>query len=205
MIREIGYDEVFDAQRHFRAILDSMARPGKINRLDPVELTPAGSLNRSSVLVAFALMDGDTTFEVARMERGEGAYLSANTNAVRMEIAKADFVFASGEESPEMLESANCGTLTYPDQSATLVLQVACASAAPASGSLKLSLEGPGVNGTATLFVSGLSPDLLLAIEARNAEFPLGLDTFLTFEDESGASCVVGMPRTVKASWELCQ
>jgi alpha-D-ribose 1-methylphosphonate 5-triphosphate synthase subunit PhnH len=204
MVREIAYDEVFDAQKHFRSMLDCMARPGKINRLDPVRLTPPSGLNRASVLVAFALLDANTTFHVVNMESGEGAYLAANTNSVRTATDDATFLFANGGEAPEILDAANCGTLTYPDMAATLILQVIMARRTALPGSLKLTLEGPGIDGQATLFVQGLNPDLLLALEARNAEFPMGLDAFLTFMDENGAPCVTALPRTAKVNWENC-
>jgi alpha-D-ribose 1-methylphosphonate 5-triphosphate synthase subunit PhnH len=204
MVRETKYDEVFDAQKHFRSMLDCMARPGKTNRLDPVEITPPGRLNRASVLVAFALLDANTAFQVVNMEQGESAYLAANTNAVRASTEDATFLFADGDEAPEILDGANCGALTYPDTAATLILQVKSVNQTPRDGSLKLTLQGPGVDGSATLFVRGLNPDLLLALEARNAEFPLGVDAFLTFADENELPCVTALPRTTKVNWEYC-
>lgn len=204
MLREIAYDEVFDAQKHFRVLLDSVARPGTINRFDPVLLDPPSGLNASSALVGFALMDADSTFEVVNMVQREAAYLSANTNARRADIEHANFIFAHGTEPAEFLESADCGTLLYPDTAATIVLQIMKASPAPLTNGLKLKLEGPGVADAATLYVRGLSADLLLALQARNAEFPLGLDSILTFVDRAGLRCVVGLPRTTRVAWEAC-
>jgi alpha-D-ribose 1-methylphosphonate 5-triphosphate synthase subunit PhnH len=204
MVRETAYDEVFDAQKHFRSMLDCMARPGKINRLDPVDLTPPDGLNRASVLVAFAVLDANTTFHVVNMDRGESSYLAANTDSVRAGVEDAAFLFANGSEPPEILESANCGTLTYPDTAATLVLQVETIVRTPLSGGLKLTLEGPGIDGRTELFVRGLNPDVLLALEARNAEFPMGLDAFLTFSETDGTPCVMALPRTTKVAWENC-
>jgi alpha-D-ribose 1-methylphosphonate 5-triphosphate synthase subunit PhnH len=204
VVREVAYDEVFDAQKHFRSLLDSVARPGKINRLDPVRLEPPAGLNAASILVAFALMDADSTFEAVNMSAGAGAYLSANTNARRTDTEGAHFLFADGSESADFLDSADCGTLLYPDTAATAVLQIAEASNAPQKDALKLMLEGPGVDGAATLYTRGLNPDVLLALQARNAEFPLGIDTILTFIDGSGAPCVAGLPRTTRVAWEAC-
>src|SRR5262249_42456528 len=157
MVREVAYDEVFDAQKHFRSLLDSMARPGKINRLDAVALNPPQGLNVASALVAFALLDADSTFEVVGMEQGEGAYLSSNTNARRTDIAEAHFIFARGVETADFLESADCGTLLYPDTAATVILQIEDASVEPLSNGLKLTLAGPGIDASATLFVRGVS------------------------------------------------
>jgi alpha-D-ribose 1-methylphosphonate 5-triphosphate synthase subunit PhnH len=211
MVRETAYDEVFDAQKHFRSILDSLARPGQIRLLDPVKLTPPPGLNHASVLVGLALMDADVNFHVIHNEHGESEYLSANTRAVSTPLDRANFLFAHGADSPEILESADCGSLTYPDTSASLILEVDAVSAEPFAqprggaadnNRLRLEFEGPGVNGTAALFVTGLSPDLILALLARNAEFPMGIDTVLTSVDAAGIPCVVGIPRTAHISWE---
>jgi len=204
MIRETAYDEVFDAQMHFRSLLDSMARPGKINNLAPVTLTPPPGLNAATVMTALSLMNGDVSFYAAHDEHGESAYLAANTRAAISPTETATFLFAHGTDGAEVLESANCGTLTYPDTSATLVLQLDAASAEPLSGGLRLAIEGPGVDGRKELYVRGLNPDLLLALQARNAEFPLGIDTFLTFSEPNGGPAVVGLPRTAKVAWEAC-
>ena len=48
MNRVLAYDEVFHAQRHFRSLLDSMSRPGTIERLDPVDFSPSPHLNKAS-------------------------------------------------------------------------------------------------------------------------------------------------------------
>ncbi len=204
MIREIAYDEVRDSQRHFRSILDSVAYPGTIRHLDPVELTPPQGLTRSSVLVAFALLNSDVSFHLVNMDEGSAAYLSLNTRAAHLSIESATFVFADGPTSPELLDGIHCGTLLYPDTAATLVVQVSALSASPLAGGVKLMFQGPGVNETAPVFVLNLNPDLLLALQARNAEFPLGVDTFMTCDDELGRPCVLGIPRTTKVVWESC-
>jgi alpha-D-ribose 1-methylphosphonate 5-triphosphate synthase subunit PhnH len=219
MVREVLYDEVFDGQKHYRSILDSMARPGKINRLEPVRLepvrlepvrlepvrleTPPG-LNTASALVAFALMDADSTFDVVNMPHGEGPYLSSNTNARRTEVEDAHFIFARANEAPDFLDAADCGSLLYPDTSATLILQVGHAAATPLPDAWRLTLEGPGIHGRTDLYVQGVNTDLLLALQARNAEFPLGLDAILTFVDSMGAPCAAALPRTTRVAWEKC-
>jgi alpha-D-ribose 1-methylphosphonate 5-triphosphate synthase subunit PhnH len=203
-VREVAYNEVFDAQKHFRSLLDTIARPGTIRAFDPVTLNPPPGLNVASAMVAFALLDASTTFEVVHLEQGEGAYLSANTGAARTGLDSANFIFANGTEAPDFLESVDCGTLLYPDTGATIVLQVSGASNEALTGGWKLTLVGPGIQDKATLFVTGVNPDLLLALQARNAEFPLGLDTILTFADPSGKPSVAALPRTTKVQWEQC-
>ncbi|MEI9976710.1 MAG: phosphonate C-P lyase system protein PhnH [Ignavibacteriota bacterium] len=122
-IREIAYDEVFDGQKHFRSILDSMSRPGKINPLDPVKLAPPPPLNPATVLAGWALMDRDVTFHTV-FDRAVNDYLAANTGAAFAPLPEAGFIFAPGTATPEILEFMNCGSLLYPDTGATLVLQI---------------------------------------------------------------------------------
>jgi alpha-D-ribose 1-methylphosphonate 5-triphosphate synthase subunit PhnH len=202
MVREAAYDEVHDAQKHFRSLLDSLARPGGIHPLDAVTLSPPPGLNRASVLVAMALMDSEVNFHVVHDEAGESAYLAVNTRSAPDRLEKAAFIFAHGADSPDILEPAECGTLLYPDASATLILEVEAASTDPLPGGLRVQFEGPGVDGARRLFVRGLNPDLLLALAARNAEFPMGIDAILTFEDASGAPAIVGIPRSTRLRWE---
>ena len=203
MVRETAYDEVHHAQQHFRSLLNSLAYPGTIRHLEPVEVTPPPSLTPSSVLLAFALLNADVSFHLVDFGQQSADYLAANTRASAAAITQAAFVFAKGETLPERLEGINCGSLLYPDTAATLVLQVAQLSPAPLAGGLKLELEGPGVKGVANAYVRGLNADLLLAVQARNAEFPLGIDTFLTSDDD-GRPSALGIPRSVKVAWEHC-
>ena len=205
MVRETGYDEVRDAQRHFRSILDSLARPGVISILDPVTLAPPPRLNAATVLVAFSLLDADVAFHLVDMTASEDAYLRANTRAASTAIEDAQFVFADGSSPAQMLEGVHCGSLTYPDTAATLILQVVTLSSVPVPAGLKLTLTGPGVETQAFVYVRQLNPDLLLALQARNTEFPLGIDTIVTCDDgPQGIPRVLGIPRTTTVRWEHC-
>src|SRR5262249_44253795 len=121
MVRETVYDDVRDAQRHFRSILDSLARPGVISVLAPVTLTPPPGLNSASVLVAFALLDADVSYHLVNMDTNDDAYLRTNTRAASKAVEDAHFVFADGLGPPDMLEGVHCGSLTYPDTAATLI------------------------------------------------------------------------------------
>lgn len=146
MQRETIYDPVFDAQEHYRLLLDSMARPGKINLLPRMQLSvPAASpetaghaistatasqsgpaiLTEAAALVGFALLNADVSFHVD----GAGAdqatrYLLVNTSARPAEAEEADFVFASGQASAMLVESMKKGSLPYPEEGATLVANV---------------------------------------------------------------------------------
>src|SRR5262249_19602383 len=152
---------------------------------------------------AFALLDADVSFHLVDMTADDEEYLRANTRAQAKPIESATFVFADGSSPAGTLEGVDCGSLTYPDTAATLVLQVEALSHEPIPGGLELTLAGPGIEGRRSVYVRPLNPDLLLALQARNAEFPLGIDTIVTCDDEgSGEPRLLGIPRTTSVSWD---
>jgi alpha-D-ribose 1-methylphosphonate 5-triphosphate synthase subunit PhnH len=206
MVRETAYDEVFHGQRHFRSLLDSMARPGTVVSLERVDVAPPPGLNAATALTAFALLNSDVSFHTVGMDEGVARYITANTRAQSTAIDRADFIVADGDAAAsEALEGVSCGTLAYPDTAATIVIQVAALSSTPIAGALCVTIEGPGVRDASTVWIRRLDADLLLALQARNAEFPLGIDAVITCADDiTGDLRVLGLPRTARLTWTTC-
>jgi alpha-D-ribose 1-methylphosphonate 5-triphosphate synthase subunit PhnH len=198
MTRETLYNEIFDTQRHFRTLLDCMARPGKIGRLAAVAVTPPPPLLAASAYVAFTLLNADATFNVTALGAGIADYLRANTQARPTPLPEADFVFAEGSGDEAFLHEARTGIATYPETGATVVLQVANLGRSSSVGGLQLTLEGPGVEGRTVLLAAGLNPACLEVLKQRNAEFPLGIDAILT----AGDGLVACLPRTTRVTWQ---
>lgn len=196
MIRETAYDEVFDAQLHFRLIMDSMARPGKINVLNGVAIHPPAGLNRASAHIGLALLNADVSYFVSRNPAEIASYFVVNTASAATDAAAADFLFLTGTDDVQWLEEAKIGTLTYPDTSAFVVLDVATLSDEPLPG-LRLTLRGPGVKGEKEVYASGLTSALLDTLRTKNAEYPLGIDVILTDTGDR----ILCLPRTTKISW----
>jgi alpha-D-ribose 1-methylphosphonate 5-triphosphate synthase subunit PhnH len=194
MIRETAYDPVVDAQRHFRLLLDSMARPGKLNRLDGPAICPPAGLGPGAALIGLALLNADVSFFAGNNPDAITDYLVSNTATRPAPLAKADFLFLHGTDDPAPLEAAKIGTLNYPDTNALAVIGVATLSAQPGPHTQALTLTGPGVKHQITVFVGGLHPALLHTLRAINAEYPLGIDTILT--DAAGQIC--GLPRSIQ-------
>src|SRR5262249_38037470 len=172
MVRETAYDDVRHAQEHFRSILESLSRPGQITVLAPFAITPPPQSNTASSFVAFALLDADVSFHLVNMTDDEETYLRANTRAQTKPVESATFVFADASSPADMLEGIHCGSLAYPDTAATLVLQVEGLSNDPIPEGVKLTFTGPGIETRASVYARRLNRDLLLARQARNAEFP---------------------------------
>ncbi len=181
MRREVIYDEVFDAQEQFRLLLDSMARPGKINIMPDMDIIPPAGLNKASAMIAFALLNTDVSFYA----EGEGSdaiesYIALNTTAAQVGISEADFIFINGLYDAGIIFDAKTGTLPYPEESATFVIDVDTITEDAGDSELTLTLKGPGIETTKQVYINGLNPGILKAVKEQNMEFPLGVDLILT-------------------------
>ena len=193
MQTELNYDTVFDAQEHFRVLLDSMSRPGKINALPALEILPPEGLQSSAALTGFALLNNDVTFYIAGKNREDIAgYFLVNTGAQPAEINTAGYIFIPEYFYDELLYDAQMGTAIYPEDSATIIAQSELISEEMHEGAIGLTLKGPGVNGEAKVYISGISRDLLDFLKIQNEEYPLGIDMIIT--DKMGH--VMGLPRS---------
>lgn len=197
MNRETAYDDVFDAQRHFRSVLDSMSRPGKVNRLSGAVLSPPVPFLPASAAVAFALLNADASFHLEGFNEAASVYLIAHTRSRPAPVERADFIFVPGTAGPEAILTAKTGIPAYPEGSATVVIQVDQVGKSSSVGGLQLTLEGPGVETREIVFVTGLNSGLLEALRERNREFPLGIDAiFVTPHD-----LLFCLPRTTRVVW----
>lgn len=199
LIRETNYDVIFDAQRHFRQILDCMARPGKVNVFQPVDIQPAGGISRGQAYVALGLLNADTGFHFAYSSAHGADYVVANTGARMEAVDAADFIFENRPSSPVAIEAAKEGHPNYPDLSATLVVAADFLSDAINSPSgLLLELSGPGIKGSKHLRVAGPTRTWWDALVLKNSEFPLGIDLILTADQADGSVQLACIPRTTK-------
>lgn len=200
MRREVNYDEVFDAQQQFRIILDSMSRPGKINLMPQMDIEPPAGINNASVLISFALLNTDVSFFVT----GDNSaaitpYIALNTTAQPKPINDADFIFMDGLADEAIIADAKVGTLSYPEESATIIISVDEINEDKLAGSVKLTLKGPGVETEMQVSLSGLNPEILHAVKEQNLEFPLGIDVILVDKDNR----IICIPRSNRFVVEL--
>jgi alpha-D-ribose 1-methylphosphonate 5-triphosphate synthase subunit PhnH len=196
------YDQVFDAQKHYRTLLECTARPGTIGQLDDAQLDLPPQLNRATALIALALFSNDCSFYLAPGQEAVAEFLSRETLANPVNAEQADFLLLPDANRLQDVSHARLGTLSYPELGATIVLQVAAISLAPISGCLRLALTGPGIESETTVFVVGAPESFFAVRDERNAEFPLGVDVFFTCDSLSAGPCVVVLPRTTQVNWK---
>ena len=185
---EAGFaDPVGDAQTAFRALLDAMARPGRVAHFSAPAKAPAG-FGVAAAAIALALADIDTPVWLSPactpasdwVRFHCGAKIAANPGASR-------FAFATVVDFPALAD-LDAGTNEYPDRSSTLVLEVAHLAA---SGPLKL--RGPGIEATHTATIAGLPSAFWTQREMLHEIFPRGVDIVFV----AGASALA-LPRTTR-------
>lgn len=178
-------DPALDAQRCFRALLEAMARPGRIQRL-PGLPRPPSPLAPAAGAVLLALADADTP---VWQDAGEdaAAWLRFHAGCPLVgEPAAAQFLLASG--AMPALALLDAGTEEEPQLSATLVVQVA--ALAEGHG---WTLTGPGIEAAHRLHVAGLPADFPAQWAANQARFPRGVDLVLCC-----GQALAALPRTTK-------
>jgi alpha-D-ribose 1-methylphosphonate 5-triphosphate synthase subunit PhnH len=187
----------------FRLVMDSLARPGKINRLSaPSFIQNNVLLNQYAVGVMLTLLDGEVSFAVAQ----EGEWLSADHSIVQwlklrsgaqaIEPGKAHFaLFCDGFSNGRLLE-LNSGTILEPENSTTAIYCVQELSNAVSTkpDAITLELRGAGIADRQIITVSGLSKSEVELFQQTRQAYPLGIDIFLI--DQAG-NCV-GLPRTTE-------
>lgn len=200
MIKEIYFDEVFDTQTAFRSIMQALARPGQLQKLDAMKkLNPPKPLNAATACIGLTLMSQDSLFHVEEQQFPQGKeYFSVNTSARFCEISEAAFLYIQGQDSTATIAKAHTGLLEYPETSATVIIDVMAMSEEPMADALALNMQGPGVLDEKTVFIKGINPEILGMIQAKNGEYPLGIDVFMTDKKNQ----VLGIPRTNQFKWK---
>lgn len=181
---EAGFaDPVRDAQRCFRAVLDAMARPGRIAHVSGV--TPPSPLDVATAAVALTLVDHETKLWLDPAAGAAREWLRFHCGApLTDDLAARGFALAL---SMPDLDRLNAGTHEEPETSATLICQVEALGAGPA-----WRLSGPGLRAPEILRVTGLPRDFAACWHRNHARFPRGIDLILCAGGQ-----LTALPRTV--------
>ncbi len=181
-------EPVLDAQAAFRATLDALSRPGRIETLT-LRLNPPAGIDAATAAVCLTLVDGDTPVWLAPHAAADraAAWIAFHTGApVTSVAADAAFAVVLDAASLPALDGFDWGSDEEPQRGATLIVQV------PAlAGQGGWTLSGPGIAARAALRVDGLPESFLAARRAMTGAFPRGLDILFT----SGAR-LAALPRT---------
>jgi len=177
-------DPVLDAQSCFRAVLDAMARPGRLHRAG-AGLAPPAPLDPAAAALLLTLADGDAPVWLDPAATAAREWVLFHTGAPIASEAR-DAAFALALSLPDFA-SMSPGTHEAPEEATTLILQVA----ALGSGR-EYRLSGPGLREPCVLAVDGLPSGFVEAWAANRAGFPCGIDLVLC-----AGTTLTALPRTV--------
>jgi alpha-D-ribose 1-methylphosphonate 5-triphosphate synthase subunit PhnH len=177
-------DPAAGAQSCFRAVLDAMARPGRIHRIHgPAE--PPPPLGPATAAVLLTLVDNETPLWLGEGLSDAAEWIAFHCGAPIISDPRT----ASSALALTMpdLTTLPAGTHEQPENSATLILQVAALGKGAG-----LRLKGPGLREPGTLRVDGLPPDFAARWQANHALYPRGIDMILCAPDH-----VAALPRSI--------
>jgi alpha-D-ribose 1-methylphosphonate 5-triphosphate synthase subunit PhnH len=165
-------DPVLDAQAGFRALMEAMARPGRIQDVIPPPDLPEG-LGAAAAAVVLTLADTETPLWTDAGAEARG-WIAFHTGAPLLDDpTRAMLLLNTGEAMPSLL-TLYAGEDETPQEGATLIRQVAALEAG--SG---WRLRGPGIEREHRLAAAGLPLDFPARWRANAARFPRGVDVVL--------------------------
>lgn len=181
-------DPVRDTAAVFRAVLDAMARPGRLHHLPVLPAVPAG-LSPAAAAVALTLVDHDAPLWLAPQLASDAieTFLRFHTGAALAASPDAA-AFALGRWGSLPVARLPIGEPEFPERGTTLIIIVD--GLATGRGH---RLTGPGIDGDARLAIDGVDEGFAAMLSENAALHPLGRDVILCAGDRLAA-----IPRTTR-------
>jgi alpha-D-ribose 1-methylphosphonate 5-triphosphate synthase subunit PhnH len=184
-----GFADVpHDSQRVFRAVLDAFSHPGRLIGV-PAEVETPGVLSVAATAFLLTLVDRETPLWIAPdLDSPEVRDFARFHTGAQIVADTAAAIFAlTTPARPTMLDGFAIGSDSYPDRSATLVIQVPALRGGPSR-----TLRGPGIDGSTTAGIAGLADSFWSEWAANRALFPCGVDVVFAAGTE-----LLALPRSI--------
>ncbi len=180
----------YDSIKVFRAVANAMSKPGAIFHVQVLPPAPP-QLAPACAALCLTLLDRDTPLWMQNNLPVVSDYLRFHCGCpITPDEGEASFALMSNMTALPALDLFNAGSAEYPDDSATLLIQVA--SLSNATG---VKLSGPGLREPIYLDAAGVSADYWRALQASRARFPLGVDIIFTCGEH-----IAALPRTTQVA-----
>jgi alpha-D-ribose 1-methylphosphonate 5-triphosphate synthase subunit PhnH len=181
-------DIAFSNQSAFRALMECMARPGTVKRLDgvdaPLPFAPATAALIKSLADYESPIWLDKTFEDA----GAAEWIRFHTGAPIVDNSRdATFVLVAKSHLLPNFDQFAQGSAEYPDRSTTLIVQVDRFDGPP------FVIEGPGIRTTSTFSATPLPDNFTQRLQNNRMLFPCGIDLVLVAGNE-----IAALPRSAR-------
>lgn len=186
-------DPVQQSQQAFRALLDAMARPGRVTRVETETSHPHGLAPAlAAALLTLADLDTpvwlgpgfDTDAVKTWLRFHSGAPLAIKPDQAALALLDAGRMPA--------LETFPFGTDESPERGATLLIQAPSLTGSPA-----MTWRGPGIKDSIGVPFCGLDQSVWRQRAALGIEFPRGVDFYLGCGRD-----LIGLPRSTAISFE---
>ncbi|MEL7258578.1 MAG: phosphonate C-P lyase system protein PhnH [Pseudomonadota bacterium] len=176
-------DPAIEAANAFRALMEAMARPGRVYEVTGA--TAPAPMSQAMAVTLLTLCDTDTPIYLAgALETPEvQAWIAFHTGAPTVGPSHAMFAFGQWD-ALQPLSQFPRGTAKYPDRSATLVVEI------PALEQTGATLTGPGIETSTSLSLPETD-----AFRVNAALFPCGVDFIFTCGHRLAA-----LPRTTEVT-----
>src|SRR4030088_1316383 len=119
-------DKVLSAQSTFRSVMDAMARPGSVQRIEAAAGVPAVMM-RGTAAIALTLFDHDTPLWLDPSVSGTSKvtkWLKFHTGApVIADSSICSFALVGDPNALPALDRFSFGSNEYPDRSTTVILE----------------------------------------------------------------------------------
>lgn len=175
-------DPVSDAQACFRAVLDSMARPGQTHMIAGVS-APSPLCDAAAALL-LTLADHETPVWLDPKAQSAQGWIAFHTGAPLVGPAQA--AFAMVLSLPDLTALPN-GSDEMPETAATVILQVTSLDTGR-----RFALDGPGLREPRVIPVKGLPDDFAAVWQRNHGLFPRGIDLILCAGNQ-----IAALPRSV--------
>jgi alpha-D-ribose 1-methylphosphonate 5-triphosphate synthase subunit PhnH len=174
-------DAPMDSAAAFRAAMEAMARPGRLQEVTGA--TPPEGLSVAAAVLLLTLVDRTTPLHLAPGHDGAAVrdWITFHCGAPLVAAEAAVFALGAWEALMPVSRFA-IGTPEYPDRAATLIIEM------PELRADGVTLTGPGIQTTAALNL----PEPGVFAE-NHALFPLGWDAFFTY-----GSHLAALPRSTR-------
>ncbi|WP_420548153.1 phosphonate C-P lyase system protein PhnH [Curvivirga sp.] len=183
-------DPVHSSAEVFRVLAKVMSEPGTVEELTEICGHPDELLKAASAAI-LTLADMDTSLYLSSeldspISRG---FLTLHTGVKIVDSAnQADFVIATQDTDISQYQDLPVGDPQYPDQSATLIIQVS-----NIRGSKKVTLNGPGIENIKQVQMPDLPDSFFSWRDMKNSLYPCGIDIIFASNTE-----LMAIPRTTK-------
>lgn len=170
-----------EAAQAFRAALQALARPGRIEEVAGAQ--PPAPASPAAGALLLTLCDPETGIYLAGAHDTPAMrqWITFHCGAPLVGPGEADFALGTWADL-QPVDAYRTGSAEYPDRAATMIVEMETLAATG------VRLTGPGIATEAALNLPELA-----AFEANHRRFPLGFDCYFTCGDR-----LAGLPRSTR-------